>query len=55
MINHNNYQIMTNNNDFSADKNQTHEETINYHLNGQEQVTEFYTNLFHSSSAMKNR
>jgi len=43
MIDHNldNYRIMTNNNDLSADKNQTHEDTINYHLNGQEQVTEF--------------
>ena len=41
MMDHNNYQIMTTNSDLSADKNQNHKETINYHLNGQEQVTEF--------------
>ena len=41
MIDHNNYQIMTTNNDLSADKNQNHKETINYRLNGREQVTEF--------------
>ena len=55
MIDHNNYQIMTTNNNLSADKNQNHEETINYHLNGQEQITEFFTNLFYSLYTMKNR
>ena len=41
MIDHNNYQIMTTNNKLSADKNQNHKKTINYHLNGQKQVTQF--------------